>query len=384
MLSSFPFVSSYVITDPTVPWYSPYNSSPYNGALPPLQAPPPKNTVFPLPLSYAIGFSPDFKSQGTLQWNLTAERQLGQGFLLRGAYEASESWHMPGTRDVNSAVFIPGNNPDGTAKSTSDNTSQRRPWYPYYGGQVMVDESAKTSSYNALSISVEKRMPGNLSVLGGYRWSKCLDEATDVSTHNDENVDDRNRMLDYGLCTGDIGSQLKLAVVYNLPSLRSWGFAGRNIIGGWTMSGIWNWRDGFPFTVNASVDSNLNGSFNDRADVVGNPTLPGGRSRAARLNEWFNTAAFQNPVPGTNGNSARDFLRAPGYFNVDYTLTKSFPIRYGPLKEAQRIDFRAEFFNIFNHPNFLYPDNSIGDQQFGQILSARDPRIIQFALKYIF
>ena len=99
MLNSFPFASAYVINDPTVPWYSPYNAAPYNGVLPPLQCPPPSNTVFPLPLSFAIGFSPDFKPQGTLQWNLTIEHQLGQGFLLRGAYEASESWHMPDSRE---------------------------------------------------------------------------------------------------------------------------------------------------------------------------------------------------------------------------------------------------------------------------------------------
>ena len=124
--------------------------------------------------------------------------------------------------------------------------------------------------------------------------------------------------------------------------------------------------------------------LHDRAAVVGNPNLPGGRSEAAKLQEWFNTSAFQNPPVGSPASSPRDFLRAPGFFNLNYALVKSFPIRYGPLKETQKIDFRAEFFNVFNHPNFGAPDTSIGDLQFGQILSARDPRIMQFALKYIF
>jgi hypothetical protein len=384
LLTSFPFVSAYVITDPTVPWYSPYNAAPYNGVFPPYYPKPPSNTAFTLPLSYAIGFSPDFKPQGTAQWNLTIERQLGQGFLLRLGYEASQSWHMPGTRDINSAIFIPGTNPDGTPKSTSSNTSQRRPWYPYYGGPVMMNESAKTSNYNALVVSVEKRMTGNLSVLGGYRWAKCLDESTLVTVSAQENMDSRNRMLDYGLCLADIGSQMKMAVVYNLPSLRSWGFAGRNTLGGWTMSGIWNWRDSFPYTITGSIDANLDGYSGDRANLVGNPNLPGGRSEAAKLQQWFNTAAFQNAAVGTDGNSARNLLRSPGYFNLDYSLIKSFPIRYGPLKETQKIDFRAEFFNIFNHPNFLFPTSSTSSLQYGQVLSARDPRIIQFALKYIF
>ena len=113
---------------------------------------------------------------------------------------------------------------------------------------------------------------------------------------------------------------------------------------------------------------------NERADLVGNPYLPSGRSEGAKLDEWFNAAAFQNAASGTVGNSPRNFLRGPGFFNLDYSLIKSFPIRYGPFKETQKIDFRAEFFNLFNHPNFGLPSQSwVFNPLYPQITVCRQP-----------
>ena len=380
-----PFFTSYVITDPKVPWYSPYNAAPYNGVLPSgVTSPPPSNTQFTQPLSDVVAFSPTFKPPATAQWNLTVEQQLGWGVLLRASYEASESWHMFDSRNINAATYIPGNNPDGSAKSTASNVTQRRPWYPYYGGQVIVNETTSTSSFNSLAISIEKRMTGNLSLLAGYRWAKCLDIGTRQDFASNDFTDVHHTRLDRGLCAADIAAQLKAAFVYRLPSLRSWGFAGRTILGGWEMSGILNWKDGYPYSVSSNYDANLDGNVNDRANLVGNPHLPAGRSEAARLQEWFNTAAFQNAGVGTDGSSPRDFLRGPRFSDLDYSLIKSFPIRHGPLKETQNIQFRAEFFNIFNHPNFGSPVSQVGSAQFGKIVSAGSPRIIQFALKFTF
>jgi hypothetical protein len=386
MMTTAPFVSSTVITDNSVPWQDPYNAAPYNGVLVQVQSPPPSNSTYPMPFSFAIGFAPDFKPPATAQWNLTIEHQLGQGFLLRAGYEASQSWHMFDGIDVNPQVYIPGTNPDGTPKSTPGNISERRPWYPYYGGSVIKDESTATDNYQAMVISVEKRMTGNLSLLSGYRWGKCLNETSLAVFATSEYSNPRNKMLDYGLCNSDIGSQFKTAAVYRLPSLHSWGFAGRNILGGWTMSGIWNWRDGFPYSVTGGGAGYVNdgGDFSNRADLVGDPNLPGGRSRAAKVAEYFNTAAFVSRAVGMDGTTARNFMRGPGYFNLDYSLIKSFPIPYGPRKETQKIDFRAEAFNIFNNTNFNAPNASRSSLQFGQLQSALDPRIIQFALKFIF
>lgn len=384
MLTSFPSISAYEITDPTIPWFSPYQTSPYNGVSP-SGAYPSASTQFPLPLSYAIGFSPDFKAPATAQWNLTVEQQLGAGFLLRTSYEASESWHMYDALDANAAIYIPGTNPNGTPISTPSNDEERRPYYNYgYGGDVIVDGSRKNANFNALNISVEKRMTGHLSLLGGYRWSKCLDEGTVAGFYNEEYTDPFDLELDRGLCDSDVASQFKMTAVYQLPSFRRLGFVGRKVLGGWSMSGILTLQDGYPFSVAGDVDSALTGTENERAQLIGNPNLPTGRSTAAELNEWFNISAFENAPTGTFGNSPRNFLRGPGYSDLDYALVRSFRIPYGPLKETQMIDFRAEFFNIFNQANFGMPNASIGSPQLGEILSANTPRILQFALKYIF
>jgi hypothetical protein len=173
-------------------------------------------------------------------------------------------------------------------------------------------------------------------------------------------------------------------LLLRIPSLESWGFAGRYILGGWTTSGILNTNTGVPYGIAGSIDSNLDGYSGDRAKVIGNPNLPGGRSEAAKVNEWFNTAAFQNPPIGSPAASNRSLLRGPGYFDLDYSLLKVFPIPYGPLREEQKLEFRAEFFNVLNNTSFNNPDSSLGSAQFGQVTSAGSPRILQFALKYIF
>lgn len=372
MDTSFPFIETYSITDPTLDAYNPYQ-----GNLPALIVPPPSTTKYPSPFQFAIGFSPDFQPPATLQWNFTVERQMPGSFLLRADYEASESFHMYDSRDLNSAVFIPG-------ESTQANTEERRPMYPVYGGYVISNESEDTSSYNAMNISVERRMAQNLSFVGGYRWAKCLDESSVAGFYNSEFTDSNNRMYDRGLCNSDIASQFKMSAVWHLPTINRLGSAGRWILGGWSTSGIWTWQDGYPFSIFADRDNNLDGTFNDRAQIIGNPYLPGGRSTAQMLQEYFNTTAFQDAPLGSNANSARNLLRGPGFANLDFALIRSFPIRKGPFAETQRIDFRAEFFNIFNTPNFGQPGSTVNSFGFGEILSAGSPRILQFALKYVF
>lgn len=113
---------------------------------------------------------------------------------------------------------------------------------------------------------------------------------------------------------------------------------------------------------------------NDRPNVAGDPTL-GQRSPE----RWFNTTAFTFPPPGSFGNAGRNILNGPGYHNVNASLVKNTA-----LTERMNLQFRAEFFNLFNHPNFNLPDNFLGSPSFGQITSAREPRHIQFGVKLLF
>jgi len=368
MTSTEPFTEGAVIEQANVSAYDPYAAPPYNGVIPPLQNPPSSNTLFILPLTNAVGFDPNFKPPVTMQWNLTVEHQLPAGVLLRAGYEGARSYHMYDSRDLNAATnFVRPMTAGG------------------FGGTVIVDESKGISSYNALAISVEKRMTHNLSFLGGYRWAKCLDIAGSVASFAfNEFTDAKDPNVDYGRCDSDLAQQYKLAGVWQTPAVNSLGFAGRQLLGGWLVSGILSSYDGFPFSVIAVGDANEDGTVDDRANLVGNPNLGSGRSHSQQLAEWFNTAAFQTPIDA-DGSSGRNILRGPGFFNLDMALVKTFSMPFKIVSDTQKIEFRTEAFNLPNHPNFENPDNAMGDGLlFGTIHSAASPRVLQFALKYTF
>jgi hypothetical protein len=190
--------------------------------------------------------------------------------------------------------------------------------------------------------------------------------------------------FDHGPSSVDVNHQFIGSYVWELPTMKSLGSFWRNVIGGWRSSGVLTLRAGFPYSILSGLDYSYSGIGVDRANLIGNPSLPGGRSKAAQLAEWFNTAAFTFNAPGTFGNSGRNILRAPGLATFDFSMSKSFPLRFGHFAETQRLDLRFEAFNLFNRANFGKPDRTITDPTFGQVLSAGDPRILQLALRYSF
>jgi len=126
-------------------------------------------------------------------------------------------------------------------------------------------------------------------------------------------------------------------------------------------------------TVSLGVDNSLTGG-SDRPNLVSNPELD-----HPTVERWFDTTAFARPATGSFGNAGRGIILCPGAWNLDLALSRTFPIT-----ESHKIDFRAEIFNIFNHARFGNPITSFTSGIFGQINTARDPRIMQFALKYSF
>lgn len=248
-----------------------------------------------------------------------------------------------------------------------------------------INTATGTASFNALSITTEKRATHGLTFLAGFRWAKMLDELNGGGTslgQGDYTTPDPK--FDHALSSVDVNRQFIGSYVWELPTMKSLGFFGRNIIGGWRSSGVLTLRAGFPYSILSGLDYSYSGIGSDRADLIGSPSLPGGRSKAAMVGEWFNTAAFDYNAPGTFGNSGRNILRAPGLTTFDFSMSKSFALKFGPFAETQRLDFRAEAFNLFNRANFGRPDRTITDPTFGQVLSAGDPRILQLALRYSF
>ena len=154
------------------------------------------------------------------------------------------------------------------------------------------------------------------------------------------------------------------------------------ILGGWGVQGIISLQSGFPFSVLYGCDSLRQGRFVSTADQIGNAELSGGRSQGEKLKESFNTAAWETATIGTVGESGINILTGPGFVNTDLAISKTFGL---PYKEGHELMFRAEFFNLTNNTNFANPVNTMTAPTFGQILGASGtPRVIEFALQYIF
>ena len=168
-------------------------------------------------------------------------------------------------------------------------------------------------------------------------------------------------------------------VIYNsfvsMPKLNTSPRWVRTVAGGWGLSGILTWANGQPFTIISGQDNSRSGVGLDRADLVAgvSPYMPTSRSRSQEINEYFNTSAFTLNALGTFGDSPRNLIRMPKYFNLDAGLQRSFPI-----SERVLLKFRVEEFNSTNHVNFSQPgDNVSAPSTFGKITSAGDPRIMQ-------
>jgi hypothetical protein len=373
------------------PNYSPFNvnatiafpvstENPYQGQYNPfpISRPNPSNLIFPLP-ELANPFTLGMQGPAIQQWNFTVERQFPWSMMLRVAYEGMESYHLPGAVEGNLAVY----NPSLTAAQNRTQVNARRPMGQYYQG-LYLGENVGTASFQGLNISIEKRMSAGLTFLAGYRWSKCLDENESATTYSALSYSTTNPRNDRGVCGYNIPNQFRLSYSWIVPTPKRWGALASNVLGNWETNGIFTVRSGIPFNITSGVDNSLTAIGLDRADLVGNPNLPGGRSKAQELQQWFNTQAFAANALGTYGTTPRNYLEGPGFANMDFSIVRSFPIRKGPLAESQMLQFRAEFFNVFNHANFNNPTSSVSSTAFGRILGAADPRIIQLGLKFVY
>ena len=188
-----------------------------------------------------------------------------------------------------------------------------------------------------------------------------------------------------GLLAIDVPSNFVVSYIYATPNVDRLGFLGKTLLSGWQLNGITSLRSGQPFNVTTGVDTNFDASNNDRPNVVGNPKLPGGRSRIATMSAFFNTAAFVVPPVGAPyGNAKFNMLFGPKYVNTDLSAFKTFRIyERGNVREAN-VQFRVEFFNIFNNVNMNLPNSTQRSPAFGTISGAGSPRIVQCALRLSF
>jgi hypothetical protein len=217
-------------------------------------------------------------------------------------------------------------------------------------------------------------------LLASYTYAKSIDDASGFfSTTGDPNFPQNAYDLraERGRSDFDIRRRFAFSYADDLPFLKR-----HRWIGGWRSFGVLTFQTGRPFTVSLLPDddnsntgiSQLGFGANDRPNVVGNPALANPSPR-----EWFNAAAFAAPPYGSFGNAGRNILNGPGMQAVNVSIVKNTA-----LAERLNAQFRAEFFNALNRTNFNLPDNFLGSPTFGQVVSAQDPRRIQFALKFLF
>jgi hypothetical protein len=244
------------------------------------------------------------------------------------------------------------------------------------------------SSYNALQLTGEKRFSNGLSFLTGYTWSHAIDNVPLQQGGNGEGPvpqDPRYRFLDRGNSSFDIRHRLTQSVLYNLPFGTGKRFHApqgwiNNAFGNWQLNTILIFQTGLPFTPSLASPV-ANTGTGSRPNRTGDPSLPN-----PTLNRWFNTALdvpgapWATPALYTFGNAGRGILRGPGRTNVDFSVFKEFAVR-----ERFRVQFRSEFFNVFNHPQFDLPNASIGSAVSGTISgTVGTSRDIQFGLRLVF
>ena len=228
-------------------------------------------------------------------------------------------------------------------------------------------------------------MTAGLSLLGAYTFGKSIDNASGIfSSTGDPNYPQNsfNMAAERGRSGFDVRHRFSLSYSYDLPFGKNQKGAAKALLAGWQTYGVITLQTGRPFTVallpefdnsNTGI-SNLGFLGNDRPNLTGQAKLD-----SPTVAKWFNTAAFAVPRFGSFGNAGRNILDGDGYQNVNFSFLKNTAI-----KESVTVQFRAEFFNLFNHPNFGLPDNFVGSPSFGRVLSAESPRRIQFGVKLLY
>ena len=377
----------YYDTSPLAPGEALYFNNPYFNfnlffPLPglPITLSNPFPTFFPFPLpDSAQAIQRDLRTPYMQHWNLNVQQQLGRNRVLEVGYVGSAGTKLLSARDLNQPQ--PSALPPGL------------PFVPRPVPQfdeINTIESRASSNYHSLQARLQQRLSAGLAMLASYTWSKSIDDASNFfPSAGDPNYPQNSYDLaaERGRSNFDVAHRLSVSYVYDLPFGKGQRYVSDDggwskILTGWQTSGIVTLQTGRPFTVallrefdnSGTGISALGFGANDRPNIAGDPTL--GQPSPER---WFNTDAFVFPPLGTFGNAGRNILDGPGYHNVNASLVKNTA-----LSETLNLQFRAEFFNLFNHPNFNLPDNFLGSPSFGQITSAREPRHIQFGLKLLF
>ncbi|MGH9674278.1 MAG: TonB-dependent receptor domain-containing protein [Bryobacteraceae bacterium] len=295
------------------------------------------------------------------QWNFTLEHEIAPNTAVRASYVGNRGIHLERLFNLNDPPPAPGP------------VQPRRPYQPF--GPITYYESGRDSISHQLQLGAMRRFSSGFAFQFEYQFTRALGEQIHVLPP----MDNRNTRLDRGNLDSIRRHFAAMNYIYDLPFGRGRRFLSSLsgvpgvLLSGWQIAGISTFGGGEPYSV--TFTSTVLGWPSSRADIVGDPKVSD-----PSIRRWFNPAAFAVPAPFNYGNSARNLLFGPGFFNWDTAVFKNTQ-----LTERTRLEFRAEFFNVLNHPNFGLPASNISvPATVGRISSASDPRDIQFGLRLVF
>ncbi len=308
------------------------------------------------------------------QWALGIEHQMAKSSILKISYVANKGTHL--LRPLNL------NNPVPRAATGGINVNAVRPYLGY--GAITERQPTANSNYNSLQVSFNRRLARRFTVTGSYTFSKSIDNASSDRGGSDVPPNTQNAAIERSVSDFDRTHILSSSYIYEVPRLTRQRLAGL-LINGWQVSGITRINSGPAFDVVMSTDvAGIGATQNQRPNLIAPVTYP------KTVDQWFSVMSFGRPASGTFGNLGRNTLRRPGIHRWDASLMKNF---YIDEKQQHYLQFRAEFYNVPNHPSFTTVGTTLTttatgvdttQNSFGAVTGTRDARVLQFALKLYF
>ncbi len=336
---------------------------------------------------------PGFRPPESYQWNLTVSHELFKDTVLEASYIGNHGLHI-WRRNVNRNDIAPGVACRGTACDGSSRAARLQIARAALAittqdqgqliadnrvlrgvGNITTDESNGNSSYNAMQLWLNRRFSDQLSFQVSYTWSHAISDVS-LTSFTNSTSDPFNFNLDRGDADLDRRHTFVSNLVYVLPSFKNWGKAAQHILGDWQLNGIASYFGATPIEIITGVNTlGTAAAVGQRPNYTGAPLYLNTGDSTRHLNP----AAFATPGAGQLGNLGKGSVRGKPITNIDFSLVKNWR-----FKERYGIQFRSEFFNVFNHANFVGFDTDLRNGSFGTLNTAQSPREIQLGIKFTF
>ena len=328
----------------------------------------------------------NYRTPYAIQYNLNVQHELDNNLLAEVAYVGRRGLNASRVVNINqiAAVNSLAVTQLGLAVGSRPFNNASLPAGARFANDVISQQFNGQATYHSLQTRLERRLSSGASFLASYTWSKSIDNVSGIGTGADDLAQDSfNLAAQRAASNFDVPHKFVFSSTWALPIgrnrrfLKDPGAVVSALVSDWQINGILTYQSGQPFTVTVGAFDAGTGISNRRPNQVSDPkeNVPAGFA--------FNPAAFVAPSAGQLGSVGRNTLRADNYFNADFGALRNF--RFSPLGEAGAIEYRAEFFNLFNNHSFTLPVGSLSNAAFGRYVSnSTAPRVIQFVAKVKF